>query len=548
MADTVSKNMSDDEYKEYIDTPSVRKKKIQELAEMIKKHRGRVIFFTGAGISTAAGIPDFRSGVGSATGLPAGKWCHDATKDQLTAEQKQVERERRKKTVSCLQAIPTKSHMALVELKRRGIVLGLVSQNCDGLHRRSGFDPNSLAELHGNTNLEYCGWCGKEYFRDFSTYQGRHSTGAKLKKKLWKTHQKLDLLNPRSGNHYTGRRCLVPGCDGYLFDSTIDFGDNLPEKHIDRGFALGDRATLCVVLGSRCSVSPACDIPIGVGKRKDAELVCINLQKTAADRFATLRIGAKIDDVMVPLMKILNINIPTFVVRRRIKIERVSAEDNEGDVLRVKTIGADGLPDDALWNVQTSTSSEKYPEGEAKASAARITAGSVHVKMNKDAAFRGRRRKRQSDVPEPGDTAKVLVFPWLNSSRPGMVDVRMLTGDTRGEIFSLDPSICDVLDAASMNVRSDGMVRVVNGGSCNGEDLHHAIPLSRRHHVASMVTLMFRAHYGETPLVLPVPPKSGDSYVANCTFDPMRRVWSETVSSEDASPDMSALGGSKSID
>ena len=49
MADTVSKNMSDDEYKEYIDTPSVRKKKIQELAEMIKKHRGRVIFFTGAG-------------------------------------------------------------------------------------------------------------------------------------------------------------------------------------------------------------------------------------------------------------------------------------------------------------------------------------------------------------------------------------------------------------------------------------------------------------------------------------------------------------------
>ena len=57
--------------------------------------------------------------------------------------------------------------MALVALQREGYLLGLISQNCDGLHRRSGFPPQHLAELHGNSNLEYCGWCGAEYLRDF---------------------------------------------------------------------------------------------------------------------------------------------------------------------------------------------------------------------------------------------------------------------------------------------------------------------------------------------------------------------------------------------
>merc|ERR1712146_293956 len=101
------------------------------------------------------------------------------------------------------------------------------------------------------------------------------------------------------------------GCDGYLFDSTIDFGDNLPELHINRGFDLARKAGLCIVLGSRCSVSPACEMPISVG-RSGRPLVVVNLQKTAADPVARLRIGAKIDDVMVPLMQMLNLEIPEF--------------------------------------------------------------------------------------------------------------------------------------------------------------------------------------------------------------------------------------------
>ena len=68
----------------------------------------------------------------------------------------------------------------------------------------------------------------------------------------------------RYAHRYTNAQ--VPGCKGYLFDSTIDFGDNLPEKHITRGYKLASEAGLCIVLGSRCSVSPACDMPISVGQ------------------------------------------------------------------------------------------------------------------------------------------------------------------------------------------------------------------------------------------------------------------------------------------
>ena len=85
---------------------------------------------------------------------PRAWWTQDATKKQWTAEEKAEEQARRRRTKSCLNAIPTPSHMALVAMQRAGIVRGLISQNCDGLHRRSGFPAEHLAELHGNTNLE----------------------------------------------------------------------------------------------------------------------------------------------------------------------------------------------------------------------------------------------------------------------------------------------------------------------------------------------------------------------------------------------------------
>ncbi len=144
--------------------------------------------FTGAGISTSAGIPDFRG--------PEGAWTLAATGGKRT-----------KPTTSTIKAIPTPSHMSLVGLFNSGYAKFLISQNTDGLHRKSGVLPhqvcniqnikviwNQIAELHGNSNLEICRKCGKHYMRDFNV--SGHILG-------------LD-------NHMTGRRCAKSGCGGYL--------------------------------------------------------------------------------------------------------------------------------------------------------------------------------------------------------------------------------------------------------------------------------------------------------------------------------------------
>jgi NAD-dependent SIR2 family protein deacetylase len=114
---------------------------------------------------------------------------------------------------------------ALVELQRRGILKCLVSQNCDGLHLRSGMNPNCLAELHGNMNLETCSKCGAKYLRDYDAAAGY-----------------LD--------HYTGRRCDKLECRGELKDSIINFGENLPTDELDKAFQHAQKADLCLVLGN----------------------------------------------------------------------------------------------------------------------------------------------------------------------------------------------------------------------------------------------------------------------------------------------------------
>ena len=92
MATTVSDDLNAREYEELVDDEATVRSKVLELAKLVRQHAGRVVFVTGAGISTGAGVPDFRSGVNSVTGLPAGKWCKQATEDQWTEEQAEVER------------------------------------------------------------------------------------------------------------------------------------------------------------------------------------------------------------------------------------------------------------------------------------------------------------------------------------------------------------------------------------------------------------------------------------------------------------------------
>lgn len=449
MASTVSSNKNDSEYDEIIDSPAVRNKKIDLLVAMIQRHKGNITFYTGAGISTGAGIPDFRSGIGSVTGMPAGKWCQNATRKDWSKNEKRVNAARTAKTTSTLQAIPTQSHMALVAMAKAGMLRGLISQNCDGLHRRSGFPPELLAELHGNTNLEYCGWCGKEYMRDFRASSGRRTAGRVLLAKMWPQHKKnKNLINPRRGRHYTGRRCMVPGCNQYLFDSVIDFGDNLPEKHINRGYEMAENCELCIVLGSRCSVSPACDMPIGVGQTPGKQLVVVNLQRTQADDFATLRIGAKIDEVMVPVMEKLGLAIPEFVLSRCVRVK------NHGKMLTVGGFDPDGTPNDLIWNVQArmmaKQNDSKPPLPKDTKQTNNDTLHQIMVKVNKDCP------SKRAGAPKPGDSGAVVVWPWLNQRNPGHARVAFVTGGGKGNSYGVPPTMLNVQDTAFITKESEG--------------------------------------------------------------------------------------------
>lgn len=194
-------------------------------------------------MSTSTGIPDFRG--------PQGVWT-------LQAQGKAPMR-----SVSTLCAIPSPTHMALVELQKRVLLKFLISQNVDGLHRRSGFDPTKLAELHGNANLARCNKCGKELLFDSYVRRASH------------VYQ-----------HGTGIQCPVPQCGGELCDTIgtlpymdpyqytlsnhdtvpVNFGENLPEGPLNEGWYHSSLADLCLVLGSSLTVTPAASMPKRVAK------------------------------------------------------------------------------------------------------------------------------------------------------------------------------------------------------------------------------------------------------------------------------------------
>jgi len=278
-----SAHKDDEQMKERYDEPAVLSQKIERLVEMIKASN-HMICFSGAGISTSAGIPDFRG--------PKGKW---------TREAKGLKPLQGVRTIS---AYPTKTHMALVQLARKNKLKWLISQNCDGLHIRSGFPQDRISELHGNGNVEICETCGQRYFRDMSCQRIK-----------------------RGRDHFTGRYCVRNNCEGRLLNSTIDFGQNLPETPLHNAFYHSEKADLCVALGSSLTVTPAATCPETVADSEDGNLVIINLQKTPLTDIAAFQIFAKTDEVMARVMEKLNCEIPEFRLIRKLIVGCDPASD-----------------------------------------------------------------------------------------------------------------------------------------------------------------------------------------------------------------------------
>ena len=285
---------NEEEKKEIFDKEEELEEKCAKLAKLIVKSK-HLVAFTGAGISTGAGVPDYRSGTNTKLKTGPGQWEKKAVGEKAIAKAGVH--------VRTINAIPTATHMSFVQLAKEGLLKFVISQNTDGLHKRSGLDPKKLAELHGNSNLERCLKCKRAYMRD---YRAR-TAGA--------VH-----------THVTGRKCEDPACGAPLCDTIVNFGENLPEWELEEGFRQSQMADLHVCMGSSLRVTPAADMPVETTKH-GGKLVIINLQRTPLDHLATLRIGGMCDDVIQRVMRHLDIQIPKFVLTRRVQFSVIKKVD-----------------------------------------------------------------------------------------------------------------------------------------------------------------------------------------------------------------------------
>lgn len=236
---------------------------------MIKQAK-HVVVHTGAGISTAAGIPDFRG--------PKGVWT--------------LEKQGVKPTVSISfnDAAPTVTHMTLVSLANRGYIHFLVSQNVDGLHLRSNFPASKFAELHGNMFLDKCDKCERLFVRKTATA----TVGQKL----------------------TGKPCPLPKkngrrCRGKLHDTILDWEDELPFNDLEQANINSRKADLSICLGTTLQIVPSGNLPL-LTKKAGGKLVICNLQPTKHDKHADLLIHGYTDEILTKLANLLDIDIPEY--------------------------------------------------------------------------------------------------------------------------------------------------------------------------------------------------------------------------------------------
>lgn len=237
---------------------------IEELRRLIAGSRHAVIF-TGAGISTESGIPDFRS--------PGGLWTKmQPIYFQDFVASADVRREAWRRRFSnqdgWVGARPNRGHLAVARWVARSSAV-VVTQNVDNLHQASGVPEDKVIELHGNATYALCLSCQRRYELDGLEQQYR-----------------------TSGN-------VEPcgGCGGIIKTATISFGQQMPELPMQRAAEHTYMCDLFVVLGSSLSVFPAADFPARA-KRTGAALVIVNRDPTEMDGSADLVIRAGIGDTM----------------------------------------------------------------------------------------------------------------------------------------------------------------------------------------------------------------------------------------------------------
>jgi NAD-dependent deacetylase len=235
------------------------------LREMIEGAT-RIVAFTGAGISTESGIPDFRS--------PGGIWTKYQPiyfDDFMSSEEMRREAWRRKFATdeTMVKAEPNAGHRALARLVEQGRMTAIITQNIDGLHQRSGVPASKIIELHGNTTYATCLDCGQRY----------------------------ELAPIRKVFERDGTLPVCGKCDGIVKTATVSFGQAMPEIQMARAQDETLNCDLFMVLGSSLVVYPAAGFP-QIAKRRGAKLVILNRDPTDQDDTADLVLHGEIGPTM----------------------------------------------------------------------------------------------------------------------------------------------------------------------------------------------------------------------------------------------------------
>lgn len=237
------------------DNQNLTDAKIDDLKALVDDAR-RVVVFTGAGVSTESGIPDFRS--------PGGLWTKNKPiyfQDFMASEAMRIEAWQRKFNMddAFTSARPNAGHLAIARLVQEGKVTSVITQNIDNLHQDSGVPADKVIELHGNTTYAKCLSCG--------------------------TRHELDFV--RLGFEAAGKPPDCSSCGGILKTATISFGQSMPGDEMVRAEAQTLGCDLFLAIGSSLVVYPAAGFPI-IAKQNGAGLVIINREETELDQIADL--------------------------------------------------------------------------------------------------------------------------------------------------------------------------------------------------------------------------------------------------------------------
>jgi NAD-dependent deacetylase len=226
----------------------------------------RIVVFTGAGISTESGIPDFRS--------PGGLWTRQVPIDFdsfLASEANRQESWRRRFDSDAIfrGARPNRGHRAVAELVRSGKASAVITQNIDGLHQASGITDNVIIELHGNSTYAHCLDCAARY----------------------------EIEDLRTDFEASGRSPRCSRCGGLVKTATISFGQAMPEAAMRRAEAETRAADLFIAIGSSLVVFPAAAFP-ALAKDNGAALAIVNRDATHLDRVADVVVNRAIGEAL----------------------------------------------------------------------------------------------------------------------------------------------------------------------------------------------------------------------------------------------------------